>query len=178
MLGKTAAYVNCLTRQDVPMVLCGMLVNCQFAQVLHSIFIYKTMSIKKNKYNRAILSTMGNCNGAKDPAWVKLREGQLEWVRITPVKEAGNASPIAIWYNNPNHKAKLFDNSADDEGHKELAPVLPLVLLELGVRINTENFTSQKMCNKLKDFKQDQDNNVMELLRPTKRYFLATAVCR
>ena len=121
------------------------------------------------------MAAMGDRDGDEDPTWVKLREGQLEWGKVTPVKDTDNNSPIAVWYSDPDHEEELFDDTAEEKDAEEWVPVLPLIPAELGVRASLDDVTPWTMYKAIEEFEQDRDDKVKELLKPAKRYFLAAA---
>ena len=88
----------------IPVLICQTGYNSP--TIVHSL---AKISRKKDRYNKKILGAIGKREYENDVVWITLQARQFKWKKVNIPKVKGyGTDAMSIFYDNPNHREKVF----------------------------------------------------------------------
>ena len=112
-----------------------------------------------------------------DLSWVKIKHNALKWTKGKVFTNLDLTSDIAQFFNNDNDKGfEFFTAPGATRGAELQVPQLPLLPIEIALRIMRKDKTPWDMYELLLEFGVGKDDVVKEYLTPVKNWTMLASI--
>ena len=164
------------TRYAMPMT--GLIDGTGIIRVVHLAIKFIERRGRSDTYNGHYLGTVGDRLEETDPSWVKIKHNALEWTKGKVVTDLGLMSDITQFFDDDNNRFELFTALGGTRGAEVQAPQIPLLPMEIALKIMRTDTTPWDLYKLLLEFEVGKDDLVKEYLLPVKNWTMLASIKR
>ena len=174
---SVSAFVEHIATVDEVAIVLAM-TDAAFVVPIHSVFQFSAPPRAKDPNNGAYFGATGDRVEGEDPQFVKLQEGQFEWMKVKVLSDVGEGSGFDDWFAEPENRLAPFDSVGEAKEADQLIPKMPLVPAEIGHWCAEEPRTPYEVLHKLHTYANDRDEKVQTAMENVMTWCVMAATKR